>query len=973
MLRRSAVGALLGACCLLVSTCAEKQLDTANMSFRNPDGSVNRGKLASVFGAANSNLKLAPNAINVGYTESASSVSIQPDSLTFADASAGWLQQVRAGYVLYCGEVCGGTGFLRRVLSVQRSAAGLTLATEVGDFTDIVKAGWMHVEIPLVPEAQPQDNRRKKHGGSSSPCNFSNGASCTFNVTNVSLSSPVQLPAPIQGSLTGTVTFQSNLIIDLVVGQNASGSSQTNLISVEITGNPTAGITLDASVADTVDKSWSFNQSWNLFGPVVFPIGEFLLGPVPVNCQVAVTGTAQASIGGSMSLNGNALATVSAGLGFQWNRNPPKGQDQVTALTNWNPNFTETLTGNASAQASASFNATTSIQLLAVGFTGPQVSAVGAVGVQGSAKVTLGENGTLNDTGADLQTDCSAGATGDFYFNASATAGVTLDLFGIKNFSKNYTLYTKNWTFPDPPLSLALPADVAAACNTNNGVNFEDAGSAASCLSAGTACSSGGSCCANLTCDPGSGTCIAAASTGPACLQIGASCSGGGTCCSGEVCDPASGNCLATAGGATTTSSAGTDAGSCQCSSGSGPCPDGTTLSSCCSGGQQDCGDGQGCHDVSVDPANCGGCGNSCTTSTGSSTSTCAGGQCSCMCPNGGACPDGATSASCTTTASTTSCAAGTADCAGTGQCQTTTSTDGNNCGACGVICATGVCSNSQCLCSDGVTPCADNSCASCPACPAGFANCGDGQCDVATATDPNNCGACGTVCSTNLCSNSQCLCSDDMTPCSDPSCASCPANPCGAGTANCGDGTCDVNTATDPNNCGGCGNVCPSGTCTAGACTCSGGGAACPDGSCPNPDNQSDPSHCGASCVNCPNQTGSAASTCNAGSCACLCSDGVTPCPDGATAASCAATSCPSGQQDCQNDGTCDDLTGSDPTNCGSCGNNCTAAGTGNANYGPNSSCQPGSPATCVCSCTCSGGTMDGSACPNCDQTQCS
>ena len=946
MLRRSAVGALLAGCGLLATTCAQKPLDTANMSFRNPDGSVNRGKLASVFGAANSNLQLEPNAINVGNTVSASSVTTFPDSLAFADGSAAWLQSVGPGYVLYCGAACGGVGFLRRVLSVQRGGVGLVVNTEVGDFTDIVKAGWMHVEIPLVPEQPEQDKLHKKR----TPCNFSNGASCTFNVTNVSLSSPVQLPAPIQGSLTGTVTFQSNLIIDLVVGQNASGSSQTNLVSVEITGNPSAGVTLNASVADSVDKNWKFNQSWNLFGPVVFPIGEFLLGPVPVNCQVAVTGTAQASIGGSMSLNGNALATVSAGLGFQWNRNPPKGQDQVTALTNWNPSFTETLTGNASAQASASFNATTSIQLLAVGFTGPQVSAVGAVGVQGSAKVTLGEDGTLNDTGADLKTDCSAGATGDFYFNASATAGVTLDLFGIKNFSKNYTLYTKNWTFPNPPLNLALPADVASACNTNNSVSFEDAGSGGSCLSAGTSCSGGGSCCANLTCDPGSGTCIAAsaAATAPTCLQIGTSCSGGGNCCSGEYCDPTSGNCLA---------------GSAPSSGGGSSCPS----------GQQDCGDGQGCHDLSADAANCGTCGSSCATSTGSSASTCAGGQCSCQCPGGGPCPDGATSASCTmSTASTTSCAAGTADCAQTGQCQTTTTTDANNCGACGVACATGVCANSQCLCADGVTVCADATCASCPACPAGFANCGDGSCDVAISSDPNNCGACGTVCSTGQCGNSGCLCSDGMTPCSDPTCASCPANTCAAGTANCGDGMCDTNTNTDPNNCGGCGNVCPAGTCTAGACTCASGGAACPDGSCPNPDNQSDAAHCGASCVNCPNQTGSAASSCAAGACVCTCSDGVTPCPDGATAASCAATVCPQGQQDCQSNGNCNDLTGSDPTNCGSCGNDCTQS-IGDPNYGPSSSCQPGSPAYCVCGCTCSGGTMDGSACPNCDQTQCS
>ena len=84
-------------------------------------------------------------------------------------------------------------------------------------------------------------------------------------------------------------------------------------------------------------------------------------------------------------------------------------------------------------------------------------------------------------------------------------------------------------------------------------------------------------------------------------------------------------------------------------------------------------------------------------------------------------------------------------------------------------------------------------------------AKCG-GRC-IDVATDPANCGACGTNCGPGQCVNGTCVCQGvNITTCS---------------------GQC-VNLATDANNCGECGLVCESGECVNGACTCNNSQSQC-------------------------------------------------------------------------------------------------------------------------------------------------
>ncbi len=248
--------------------------------------------------------------------------------------------------------------------------------------------------------------------------------------------------------------------------------------------------------------------------------------------------------------------------------------------------------------------------------------------------------------------------------------------------------------------------------------------------------------------------------------------------------------------------------------------------------------------------------------------------------------------------------------------------TDENNCGECGLPCASelsaGVCIGGTCACSPGTTRC-DDVCAN-------------------TKRDPLNCGQCGNAC-------------PDAQECLDGACAP-EATVCPDGQTLCDDAC--VNLQTDINNCGACGIGCAGGEeCAGGVCktaaeigcpegqllcgdmcrtgvpipsggiVCSGGGApptACPLGQalcngacvtgdcqpaaeCPPGqglcyglcrDFQNDPGYCGGCSSGC---TGGA--YCAAGTCV-YCSSALTPCGN-----------------DCVD-------TRTDLDNCGACGNRC-------------------------------------------------
>ncbi|MBI5532026.1 MAG: LamG domain-containing protein [Deltaproteobacteria bacterium] len=241
----------------------------------------------------------------------------------------------------------------------------------------------------------------------------------------------------------------------------------------------------------------------------------------------------------------------------------------------------------------------------------------------------------------------------------------------------------------------------------------------------------------------------------------------------------------------------------CTASSGTPVCNQGTCGVSNCPTSTGDCNNdpSDGCEtDLSTSTTSCGFCGNACTYPN--ATPGCSAGACAIV-----------------------QCNTGFDNCDGVESdgCEANLSSSTQSCGSCSNKCPTPI--NSTATCSAGT--CGYQ-------CQGAFADCNsaivDG-CEVNTAADVANCGACSFACSfphaTAACSNSLCA-----------------LGPCSSGWANCDNNAangCEANLTTSITSCGVCGKVCAAAanataTCVAGACglQCNTGWANC-DGNAAN------------------------------------------------------------------------------------------------------------------------------------------
>ena len=138
--------------------------------------------------------------------------------------------------------------------------------------------------------------------------------------------------------------------------------------------------------------------------------------------------------------------------------------------------------------------------------------------------------------------------------------------------------------------------------------------------------------------------------------------------------------------------------------------------------------------------------------------------------------------------------------------CEVTSATDVQNCGACGAVCSL---ANANATCTGGACKVLS--------CKPGFTDCNknaaDG-CEVATSTDASNCGGCGFACDAPGVQSKKCVAGACA-----PACAAGKGDCNGPAPGNIDDG-CEATLATDANNCGACGVVCGAGQqCCAGGC----------------------------------------------------------------------------------------------------------------------------------------------------------
>lgn len=158
------------------------------------------------------------------------------------------------------------------------------------------------------------------------------------------------------------------------------------------------------------------------------------------------------------------------------------------------------------------------------------------------------------------------------------------------------------------------------------------------------------------------------------------------------------------------------------------------------------------------------------------------------------ACPSQNAVAACVGATCKLSCGDGFADCNGVAAdgCEVNTTNDARHCGSCGTACSLPNASSSTCSASQCVVS----------ACTSGYSNC-DGRsangCEVVSASDLQNCGGCGAVCSvtsgTPRCTTGQCFvasCAPERADCD--------------GLASTG---CEVDTKTNAMHCNGCGQAC--------------------------------------------------------------------------------------------------------------------------------------------------------------------
>jgi hypothetical protein len=432
----------------------------AQGNFLKADGTIDYALLHQTFGEPNENLTLNPRATDVAQTPSVNSVTNLPNSLVFAASGAAWLLGKQPGDTLYCNHVCGGSGFLRNIVSMQAQGSQIVVQTVNGKLTDVVWNGWLHgvSSFGSIP-AQAAQQGGSQPGVSPAPNGTVTPAPRDEGKTSPKGGEPGKhsFEETISGSVNVTPDFEGSVVMDMVVQLWSWSGPSVQLIEFDCTATPS--VEMEAEVEAEVAYS---PPSWTFWPEIKIPLAVVPVGPVEITPELDLTLTGKIQVSGAITLTANAKASETLEFGFIYTQ--AAGAKLIDKATN-NNTSSMTIKGEAGLSALAEFEAALPFKIYDI--AGPQLVAdldLGAEVTESATTTTFSDGGTA----------CGNELEGDFFLDLTGKVGVTLDV-KIFEYSANFQLVEQKWTFPTKKWTYDIP-DSFSLCSSEDG-GTADAGS----------------------------------------------------------------------------------------------------------------------------------------------------------------------------------------------------------------------------------------------------------------------------------------------------------------------------------------------------------------------------------------------------------------------------------------------------------------------------------------------------------------